>query len=61
MEKNTSIHMVKKIIIDAKAQDLTAFPIENDKFVACMGQEVRYTIQIFIIKNDEPTGPATRQ
>lgn len=40
IEKNTAF-MVRKIIIDAKAWDTKALPIENEKCVACMGLEVR--------------------
>lgn len=52
--------MVRKIIIDAKAQDTTVLPVENEKYVACKGHEVRQTVKIFIINNDELTGPASR-
>ena len=52
--------MVRKIIIDAKAQDATVLHVENEKCVACMGHEVRQTVKIFIMNNDELTGPGTR-
>lgn len=40
IEKSTTI-MVRKLIIDAKAQDTKALPVENKKCVACMRLEVR--------------------
>lgn len=58
--KKKSTHMVRKIITDAKAQDATVLHVENEKWVACMGLEVRQTVKIFIINNNELIGPATR-
>lgn len=39
--EQSTILMVRKIIIDSKAQDTKALPVENEKCVACMGLEVR--------------------
>lgn len=40
IEKSTTL-MVKKIIIDSKAQDMKVLPVKNEKCVACMGLVVR--------------------